>query len=54
MIFIIPINARSFTVDDGIRQDDISASFSDGVLTLIIPKRGQEEAEPDVRKIDIG
>lgn len=45
---------RSFTVHDGIRQEDISASFNDGVLTLSIPKRGQEEAQPEVHKIDIG
>jgi len=45
---------RSFTVDDGVRQEDIEANFNDGVLTLSIPKRGQVEAEPDVHKIDIG
>ena len=45
---------RSFTVHDGIKQEDIRAGFDDGVLTLSIPKRGQEEAEPDVHKIDIG
>jgi len=45
---------RSFSVHDGIRQEDINANFNDGVLTLNIPKRGQEEAEPDIHKIDIG
>ena len=46
--------SRSFTVHDGIRQEDIKASFDDGVLTLSIPKKGEENDEPDVRKIDIG
>jgi len=45
---------RSFSVHDGIRQEDIKASFTDGVLTLTIPKKGQEEAEPNIHKIDIG
>ena len=45
---------RSFSVHDGIRQEDIKAGFTDGVLTLTIPKKGQEEAEPNIHKIDIG
>jgi HSP20 family protein len=45
---------RSFTVHDGIRQEDIKASFEEGVLTLSIPKRGEHETEPDVHKINIG
>ena len=45
---------RSFSVHDGIRQEDIKASFTDGVLTLTIPKKAQEEAEPNIHKIDIG
>jgi HSP20 family protein len=45
---------RSFSVHDGVRQEDIKARFDDGVLTLTIPKRGQDEGQPEVRKIDIG
>lgn len=45
---------RSFTVDDGVQQDDITASFNDGVLTLSIPKKGEVESAPDAYKIDIG
>jgi HSP20 family protein len=45
---------RSFTVDDGVQQDDITASFNDGVLTLSVPKKGKVESTPNTYKIDIG
>ena len=46
--------SRSFSVHDGIKQEDIKANFNDGVLNLSIPKRTHEEAEPDIQKIEIG
>ncbi len=45
---------RSFTVDDGIRQEDIKASFDDGVLTLTIPKKAEDKSSRDSYRIDIG
>ena len=45
--------SRSFTVSHGVKQDNISANFNDGVLTLVIPKLSAEEETPDVRKINI-
>ncbi len=46
--------SRSFSVQEGISQEDIKASFDAGVLTLIIPKLGKDDAEPDTHKINIG
>ncbi|MCB1672892.1 MAG: Hsp20/alpha crystallin family protein [Gammaproteobacteria bacterium] len=46
--------SRSFSVDEGIRQEDIKAAFSDGVLTLTIPRKVEDRAAPDSYKIDIG
>jgi HSP20 family protein len=43
---------RSFTVGDSINQEDIKANFTDGVLTLSIPK--MTKAQPESRQIDIG
>lgn len=36
---------RSFYVGDAVKQEDIKAKFSDGVLTLDVPKK---EAQPEV------
>jgi len=44
---------RSFTVHEGVKQEDIEASFTEGLLILIIPKRGQHDAETDVLNISI-
>ncbi len=43
--------SRSFNVE-GIREDDITARFRDGVLTLELPKR-EEPAAPEARAIEI-
>ena len=43
--------SRSFNVE-GIREDDISASFKDGVLTLVLPKQ-EAKALPEARSIEI-
>jgi len=38
---------RSFYVGDAVKQEDIRAKFTDGVLTLAIPK---QEAQPEVEE----
>lgn len=43
--------ARSFTVAKGITENDISGSFTDGVLTLTIPKINNAAKQP--QKIEI-
>ena len=40
---------RNFNLGDGVEQSDISANFSDGVLTLTAPKL--QEKVPAQRKI---
>jgi HSP20 family protein len=45
--------SRSFSVNHGVKQEDINANFQDGVLTMKVPKFTEEEAEPEVRKIKI-
>ena len=42
--------SRSFNIE-GIKADDISANYQDGVLTLDLPK--VVETKPEVRKIEI-
>jgi HSP20 family protein len=42
---------RSFRVPDSVRTDDVKAQFSDGVLTLTLPRT--EEARRSARTIDI-
>lgn len=44
---------RSFSVRDGVRQEDIKASFSDGVLSLNIPKIKKSAGEDKPRNISI-
>jgi HSP20 family molecular chaperone IbpA len=42
---------RAFTIGDDIDRDRITASMSNGVLTLVLPKT--EKAKPKLKKIDI-
>lgn len=42
---------RSFRVPDTVKSDDISARFTDGVLTLTMPRT--EEARKSARRIDV-
>lgn len=44
--------ARSFTLPDAVKADQVDASYKDGVLTLSIPK--QEEAKPKSIDIKVG
>jgi HSP20 family protein len=43
---------RSFTIGDGIDQDNVSAKLDNGVLTVVLPKK--EEAKPKTVKVAIG
>ncbi len=43
---------RSFTIGEGIDQDNISAKLENGVLTVVLPKK--EEAKPKTVKVEIG
>jgi HSP20 family protein len=43
---------RSFTIGDGIDQDNVSAKLDSGVLTVVLPKK--EEAKPKTVKVAIG
>ena len=38
---------RSFYVGDAVTQEDISAKFKDGILTLVVPKK---EKQPEVEE----
>jgi HSP20 family protein len=42
---------RSFTIGDGIDQDNVSAQLDSGVLTVVLPKK--EEAKPKTVKVAI-
>jgi len=43
---------RSFTIGEGIDQDNISAKLENGVLTVVLPRK--EEAKPKTVKVEIG
>jgi HSP20 family protein len=43
---------RSFTIGEGVDQDNISAKLENGVLKLVLPKK--EEAKPKTIKVAIG
>jgi HSP20 family protein len=43
---------RSFTIGEGVDQDNISAKLENGVLKLVLPKK--EEAKPKMVKVAIG
>jgi HSP20 family protein len=42
---------RSFNLGGDIHEEDISASFKDGVLSLTVPKA--EESVPEPRQIEV-
>ncbi len=43
--------ARSFYVGDAVTEEDIKASYKDGILTLTVPKK--EKALPETKTITI-
>jgi HSP20 family protein len=45
--------ARSFTLDENLNQDEITAVFDNGMLILSIPKREEVEIMPQIRRISI-
>ena len=45
---------RSFYVGDDIKEDEIKASFRNGILNLEIPKKKEEEKESEKHYIEIG
>ena len=44
---------RSFYVGEDIKEDEIKASFKDGILTLNVPKVNPEEKLPEKKYIEI-
>ena len=45
--------ARSFRLGDNLVEDDISAAFENGILTLTLPKAQPTFTQPEVRRIKI-
>jgi HSP20 family protein len=45
--------SRSFRLDDQLDTDSIDASFRDGLLTLVIPRKKPVEPESKVKKVSI-
>jgi HSP20 family protein len=45
--------SRSFNVNPGTTQKDVKANFTDGVLTLAVPRRQPEKAKPSSQRIAI-
>ena len=46
--------SRSFYVGDGIHEDDIHASFQDGILRLDVPKQQVQQVEDKRHFVQIG
>lgn len=45
--------SRSFYVGDALKEEDIKASFSDGVLKLLVPKKDMQPKQPEHKYITI-
>ena len=45
--------SRSFYVGEDIKEEEIKAAFNNGILTLEVPKKNEEEKEPEKKYIDI-
>lgn len=45
--------SRSFRLDDQLDADNIEATFKDGLLTLVIPRKKPVEPEVKVKKVTI-
>ena len=46
--------SRSFYVGDDVKEDEIKASFNNGILNLEVPKAKPEEKKSDKKYIEIG
>ena len=44
---------RSFYVGDGLTEDDVKASFANGVLNISLPKAEAKKALPEESYIEI-
>lgn len=44
---------RTFNVGDGMKPEDINASYDNGVLTVIFPKKEAVEQHDDAKRIEI-
>ena len=44
---------RSFYVGNQVSQEDISASYKDGILKLVVPNREEKKIEDQTKYIDI-
>ena len=45
--------SRSFYVGEDIKEEEIKASFNNGILTLEVPKKPEEDKEEEKKYIDI-
>ncbi len=45
--------SRSFYVGDDIKEEDVKASFKNGILTLDIPKKEDQEKLPEKKYVEI-
>jgi len=43
---------RSFRIGEGVNLENISAKLTNGILTVVLPKK--EEAKPKTVKVEIG
>ena len=46
--------SRSFYIGDDVDEDDIKATFKNGILSLEVPKVTEEEKKPEKKYIEIG
>lgn len=45
--------SRSYYVGEDIKEDEIHAKFEDGVLTITVPKKEEQEELPETKYIEI-
>lgn len=45
--------SRSFYVGEDIKEEDINAEFKNGILTIEIPKKEEQEKLNEIKKIEI-
>lgn len=44
---------RSFTLPEPVNEKEIQAALKDGILTVTVPKTGQPEVKPEVKKVAV-
>lgn len=45
--------SRSFTLPENVQQDKIEASYEDGVLKLVLPKKEEAKKQPETKQITV-